>query len=227
MTGYLMKLRGWTLQESYTWVRDRHKPCNVGSGVQSHLTTGTAQGLRHSPTIFTPRDDAVTDCAGDAHRVQLLELKLRGTSSTGFQSQQQEAGTSFIYSAALGLYRHTDKQSQLTWWLYRLFDRDLKWGVMCRIGRDSCQQRALRLGMEGHEPCSGSSERGVPACCTAWSTSLLRPAAATPWKLRVWLTQSAAAATTAVWASSDGCVGRAYVHYHSLLPVAGSVESGD
>ena len=48
MTGYLMKLRGWTLQESYTWVRDRHKPCNLSSGVQGHLMTGTAQGLCQS-----------------------------------------------------------------------------------------------------------------------------------------------------------------------------------
>merc|ERR1712130_297607 len=27
--GYLMKLRGWTLTESHTWVRDRHTACKL------------------------------------------------------------------------------------------------------------------------------------------------------------------------------------------------------
>jgi len=34
--GYLMKLRGWTLSESHTWVHDRHPTCNLNS-VDSEL----------------------------------------------------------------------------------------------------------------------------------------------------------------------------------------------
>jgi hypothetical protein len=30
--GYLMKLRGWTLTESHTWVKDRHTACNLNQG---------------------------------------------------------------------------------------------------------------------------------------------------------------------------------------------------
>ena len=52
MTGYLMKLRGWTLQESYSWVRDRHKPCNLSSGVQSHLMNGIEHGPYQSRITF-------------------------------------------------------------------------------------------------------------------------------------------------------------------------------